>query len=170
MFAGPSRALRGQLPGLEGRGSTAKVRNNAHRGDPRRGAQTSSSEYFPKSIPWCGRLFSILQNILYLQQNNLKSKSLRYIVGDYFWLNVCVSSCVLSVQDKHYLCVLASDSPGQNLSQFFPLCNDFIHAARLRGGNVLIHWYIRSKYTHHASYSSLFFFYTHTHKSISSSL
>ncbi|XP_046396981.1 dual specificity protein phosphatase 22-like [Ischnura elegans] len=41
--------------------------------------------------------------------------------------------------DKHYLCVLASDSPEQNLSQFFPLCNDFIHAARLRGGNVLIH-------------------------------
>ncbi|XP_059469013.1 dual specificity protein phosphatase 15-like [Neocloeon triangulifer] len=41
--------------------------------------------------------------------------------------------------DKHYLCVLASDSPGQNLSQFFPLCNDFIHAARLRDGNVLIH-------------------------------
>ncbi|XP_065348927.1 dual specificity protein phosphatase 15 isoform X1 [Cloeon dipterum] len=41
--------------------------------------------------------------------------------------------------DKHYLCVLASDSPGQNLSQFFPLCNDFIHAARLRGGSVLIH-------------------------------
>ncbi|GLG97761.1 Dual specificity protein phosphatase 22 [Gryllus bimaculatus] len=42
--------------------------------------------------------------------------------------------------DKHYLCVLASDTPEQNLTQYFPLCNDFIHAARLRGGNVLIHW------------------------------
>ncbi|KAK9294198.1 hypothetical protein QLX08_011118 [Tetragonisca angustula] len=41
--------------------------------------------------------------------------------------------------DKHYLCILAADSPDQNLSQYFSLCNDFIHAARLRGGNVLIH-------------------------------
>ncbi|XP_045464758.1 dual specificity protein phosphatase 22 isoform X1 [Harmonia axyridis] len=41
--------------------------------------------------------------------------------------------------DKHYLCVMASDSPDQNLAQYFSLCNDFIHAARLRGGNVLIH-------------------------------
>ncbi|XP_065172555.1 protein phosphatase Slingshot isoform X2 [Atheta coriaria] len=42
-------------------------------------------------------------------------------------------------QDKHYLCVMASDSPDQNLTQYFPVCNDFIHAARLRDGNVLIH-------------------------------
>nr|CAD7588010.1 unnamed protein product [Timema genevievae] len=41
--------------------------------------------------------------------------------------------------DKHYLCVMASDTPDQNLTQYFPLCNDFIHAARLRGGHVLIH-------------------------------
>ncbi|XP_039313913.1 dual specificity protein phosphatase 22-B isoform X2 [Solenopsis invicta] len=41
--------------------------------------------------------------------------------------------------DKHYLCILAADSPDQNLSQYFSVCNDFIHAARLRGGNVLIH-------------------------------
>ncbi|KAF5287865.1 hypothetical protein FQA39_LY15641 [Lamprigera yunnana] len=41
--------------------------------------------------------------------------------------------------DMHYLCVMASDSPDQNLSQYFSLCNDFIHAARLRDGNVLIH-------------------------------
>ncbi|CAH1366993.1 unnamed protein product [Tenebrio molitor] len=41
--------------------------------------------------------------------------------------------------DKHYLCVMASDSPDQNLTQYFSLCNDFIHAARLREGNVLIH-------------------------------
>ncbi|XP_076636595.1 dual specificity protein phosphatase 22-B isoform X2 [Colletes latitarsis] len=41
--------------------------------------------------------------------------------------------------DKHYLCIMAADSPDQNLSQYFSLCNDFIHAARLRGGNVLIH-------------------------------
>lgn len=42
-------------------------------------------------------------------------------------------------QDKHYLCIMASDTPDQNLSQYFPVCNDFIHAARLREGNVLIH-------------------------------
>ncbi|XP_026272595.1 dual specificity protein phosphatase 15-like isoform X1 [Frankliniella occidentalis] len=41
--------------------------------------------------------------------------------------------------DKHYLCVMASDTPDQNLQQYFSLCNDFIHGARLRGGNVLIH-------------------------------
>ncbi|XP_015833311.1 dual specificity protein phosphatase 22 isoform X1 [Tribolium castaneum] len=41
--------------------------------------------------------------------------------------------------DKHYLCVMASDSPDQNLTQYFSICNDFIHAARLREGNVLIH-------------------------------
>lgn len=43
------------------------------------------------------------------------------------------------LQDKHYLCIMASDTPDQNLSQYFPVCNDFIHAARLRDGNVLIH-------------------------------
>ncbi|GAB0094006.1 uncharacterized protein DMENIID0001_092060 [Sergentomyia squamirostris] len=41
--------------------------------------------------------------------------------------------------DKHYLCVMAADTPDQNLSQYFAVCNDFIHAARLRDGNVLIH-------------------------------
>ncbi|XP_002025603.2 dual specificity protein phosphatase 22 [Drosophila persimilis] len=41
--------------------------------------------------------------------------------------------------DKHYLCVMASDMPDQNLAQYFSVCNDFIHAARLREGNVLIH-------------------------------
>ncbi|XP_023209475.1 dual specificity protein phosphatase 15-like [Centruroides sculpturatus] len=38
-----------------------------------------------------------------------------------------------------YLCIQASDSPGQNLTQFFSQCNDFIHNARLKGGKVLIH-------------------------------
>lgn len=42
-------------------------------------------------------------------------------------------------QDKHYLCVMAADTPDQNLSQYFSVCNDFIHAARLKGGCVLIH-------------------------------
>lgn len=37
---------------------------------------------------------------------------------------------------------MAADTPDQNLSQYFPVCNDFIHAARLRDGNVLIHWYV----------------------------
>ncbi|XP_055706125.1 dual specificity protein phosphatase 15 isoform X2 [Phlebotomus papatasi] len=41
--------------------------------------------------------------------------------------------------DKHYLCVMAADTPDQNLAQYFSVCNDFIHAARLREGNVLIH-------------------------------
>lgn len=45
----------------------------------------------------------------------------------------------LSAQDKHYLCIMATDTPDQNLSQYFAVCNDFIHAARLRDGNVLIH-------------------------------
>ncbi|KAJ6646324.1 Dual specificity protein phosphatase 22 [Pseudolycoriella hygida] len=43
------------------------------------------------------------------------------------------------LQDKHYLCIMASDTPDQNLSQYFSVCNDFIHAARIRDGNVLIH-------------------------------
>lgn len=34
---------------------------------------------------------------------------------------------------------MAADTPDQNLSQYFPVCNDFIHAARMRDGNVLIH-------------------------------
>lgn len=34
---------------------------------------------------------------------------------------------------------MASDTPDQNLSQYFSVCNDFIHAARLRDGHVLIH-------------------------------
>ncbi|XP_055600934.1 mucin-1 [Uranotaenia lowii] len=41
--------------------------------------------------------------------------------------------------DKHYLCVMAADTPDQNLSQYFSVCNDFIHSARLKDGNVLIH-------------------------------
>lgn len=41
--------------------------------------------------------------------------------------------------EKNYLCVMASDSPDQNLSQYFTICNDFIHSARLRDGSVLIH-------------------------------
>ncbi|XP_062559785.1 uncharacterized protein LOC134224448 [Armigeres subalbatus] len=41
--------------------------------------------------------------------------------------------------DKHYLCVMAADTPDQNLSQYFSVCNDFIHSARLKEGHVLIH-------------------------------
>ncbi|OQR74568.1 dual specificity protein phosphatase 22-B-like [Tropilaelaps mercedesae] len=41
--------------------------------------------------------------------------------------------------DLHYLCLQAADSPSQNLSQFFPQSNDFIHTARINGGNVLVH-------------------------------
>ena len=48
---------------------------------------------------------------------------------------------LVGVQDKKYLLISASDSPKQDLVQFFPQCNDFIHEARRRGGHVLIHWY-----------------------------
>ncbi|XP_022667505.1 dual specificity protein phosphatase 15-like [Varroa destructor] len=41
--------------------------------------------------------------------------------------------------DFHYLCLQAADSPSQNLSQFFSQSNDFIHTARVNGGNVLVH-------------------------------
>lgn len=42
--------------------------------------------------------------------------------------------------DRHYLCVMAADTPDQDLSQFFSVCNDFIHGARLRRDcNVLVH-------------------------------
>lgn len=34
---------------------------------------------------------------------------------------------------------MASDTPDQNLTQYFPICNDFIHSARLQEKNVLIH-------------------------------
>ncbi|XP_054723091.1 dual specificity protein phosphatase 22-like [Uloborus diversus] len=43
------------------------------------------------------------------------------------------------VEDKEYLCIRVPDSPDENLSKYFPKCNDFIHNARLSGGNVLIH-------------------------------
>jgi atypical dual specificity phosphatase len=34
---------------------------------------------------------------------------------------------------------MAADNPEQNLSQYFSVCNDFIHSARLKEKNVLIH-------------------------------
>ncbi|XP_076321423.1 dual specificity protein phosphatase 22-B-like [Tachypleus tridentatus] len=42
-------------------------------------------------------------------------------------------------EDKKYLCIQAADTPCQNMIQFFSRCNDFIHNARVKGGNVLIH-------------------------------
>ena len=65
------------------------------------------------------------------------------------WVNVFMFTiqlikCVfirISFQDKKYLIITAADSPKQDLMQFVPACNDFIHAARLRGGHVLVHWY-----------------------------
>jgi len=42
-------------------------------------------------------------------------------------------------KDKKYLIICAADSPKQDLMQFVHSCNDFIHAARLRGGHVLVH-------------------------------
>ncbi|KAH3808941.1 dual specificity protein phosphatase 22-like [Dreissena polymorpha] len=43
------------------------------------------------------------------------------------------------LDDKEYLCIIASDTPDQCLTQHFPECIDFIHCARLKGGRVLIH-------------------------------
>lgn len=43
------------------------------------------------------------------------------------------------LEDKEYLCILASDTPSQDLIQFFPECIDFIHKARLDGGGVIVH-------------------------------
>ncbi|XP_041376320.1 dual specificity protein phosphatase 22-like [Gigantopelta aegis] len=43
------------------------------------------------------------------------------------------------LKDMQYLCIVASDSPDQDLTQYFPECIDFIHRARLDGGRVLIH-------------------------------
>lgn len=43
------------------------------------------------------------------------------------------------LMDKVYLCLPVSDSPTQNISQFFSQCNDFIHSARVNGDNVLVH-------------------------------
>lgn len=34
---------------------------------------------------------------------------------------------------------MATDTHNQNLSQYFSVCNDFIHSARLRNGKILIH-------------------------------
>ena len=45
-----------------------------------------------------------------------------------------------ALQDKKYLIISAADSPKQDLMQYVSHCNDFIHAARLRGGHVLVHW------------------------------
>lgn len=42
-------------------------------------------------------------------------------------------------EDRTYLCISASDIPGQDISQHFTECFDFIHSARLSGGAVLIH-------------------------------
>ncbi|KAK6982643.1 dual specificity protein phosphatase 22-like isoform X2 [Biomphalaria glabrata] len=43
------------------------------------------------------------------------------------------------VEDKEYLCILASDSPDQDLTKYFPQVIKFIHKARLEGGSVLVH-------------------------------
>ena len=48
----------------------------------------------------------------------------------------------LLLQDKVYLCIDASDTSDQNLMQFFQQCNEFIHAARVNGGCVLVHWFV----------------------------
>jgi len=46
------------------------------------------------------------------------------------------------MQDKVYMCITASDTPSQDLTQYYSQCNDFIHKARLDGGSVLVHWWV----------------------------
>ncbi|CAK8682009.1 unnamed protein product [Clavelina lepadiformis] len=41
--------------------------------------------------------------------------------------------------DKKYLCIYASDTPGQDLMPYFRQCAMFIHEARTGGGSVLVH-------------------------------
>lgn len=48
-------------------------------------------------------------------------------------------NCRPILVDKVYLCIPLSDSPTENISQYFSQCNDFIHNARVNGGNVLVH-------------------------------
>ncbi|XP_039256837.2 dual specificity protein phosphatase 22-like [Styela clava] len=43
------------------------------------------------------------------------------------------------LKDMKYLCIKVSDTPDQNLSQYFHKCIKFIHEARSRGGSVLVH-------------------------------
>ncbi|CAG2110974.1 unnamed protein product, partial [Medioppia subpectinata] len=50
--------------------------------------------------------------------------------------NMKKAEFVFTFADVEYLCILASDTPNQNLSQFFSQCNDFIHCARLSGGSL----------------------------------
>ncbi|KAL4235099.1 Dual specificity protein phosphatase 22 [Mactra antiquata] len=42
-------------------------------------------------------------------------------------------------EDKKYLCINASDTPQQSLTEYFEECIEFIHKARLEKGNVLVH-------------------------------
>lgn len=43
------------------------------------------------------------------------------------------------LKDMKYLCIKVSDTPDQNLSQYFHKCIKFIHEARSGGGSVLVH-------------------------------
>ncbi|KAK3603777.1 hypothetical protein CHS0354_042777 [Potamilus streckersoni] len=42
-------------------------------------------------------------------------------------------------EDKEYLCIKASDSPDQDLTQYFHECIEFIHSARVQNKGVLVH-------------------------------
>lgn len=43
------------------------------------------------------------------------------------------------LKDKKYLCICVSDTPDQDLSQYFHKCIKFIHECRLNGGSVVVH-------------------------------
>lgn len=76
------------------------------------------------------------RRLLPVNSNQSHSSRFKHFVK---WAKSNIYRYFVALQDKHYLCIVASDTPEQNLSQYFSVCNDFIHAARSRDGNVLIH-------------------------------
>ncbi|KAI2797588.1 Dual specificity protein phosphatase 22 [Blomia tropicalis] len=65
--------------------------------------------------------------------SQIKANSITHI------LSIHDSAKCGTIQDIKYFCIKAADSFDQNVIQFFPKCNDFIHKARSDGGNVLVH-------------------------------
>ena len=63
-----------------------------------------------------------------------------YIMHFVVLINQSYNDFLQLFQEKKYLIISAADSPKQDLSQYISQTNDFIHAARFRGGHVLIHW------------------------------
>ena len=66
----------------------------------------------------------------------------KFKVWNFYWNESSLGIILLYLQKKiKYLCIQASDYEYQDLSHYFSNTIDFIHKARLEGGNVLVHWY-----------------------------